>query len=255
MSRKPPEWFILSEELTSSVMERIARAVSECELSIQVRSAPMLAHWFMLDSMHLANRANREGMHANSLSLTRQCLEALTVVELGICCHEQAESILMKWDDDALTAGKLRIWLEKHVWPLYGSGLWTEPWSTFMSEFAAALQPYAHYSSKLAQWQVRLLPGTPQAGANGRMTALMEMRPRAYDSQKATRITLFHAVLIYVLGRIWMVRNSGDAEFRAAIIRLGVALGKSKYLDGHATDWGQQFWAMVWSKDGRTVLE
>lgn len=225
-------------------------------MSMQVRMSPRLAHWFMLDSLLLANRANREGMHANALSLTRQCLEALTVLELGICSHKDAESILLKWDGDSLTPGRLRAWLEQNVWPHYGCGLWTEPWATFMREFAAALQPYAHYSSKLAQWQVRILPGTPlQNDPAGPTTALIEVRPRAYDAQKATRITLFHAVLTYALGRIWMSSDSTDTEFRAIITRLGAAIGKSRYLDGHATDWGQQFWAMVWSNDGSTVLE
>lgn len=251
-----PEWFLLSEEATSQVMARIAEATQACGMSIQVRSAPMLAHWFMLDSLLLANQANREGMHANALSLTRQCLESLSVIELGICGHAEAEVLLLKWDSDSLTPGKLRSWLEKNVWPQYGSGLWAEPWSTFMREFAAALQPYAHYSSKLAQWQVRLLPGVGNQGASSSsITALIELRPRAYDAQKATRITLFHSVLVYVLGRIWMASNSADSEFRALIARLGAALGKSRYLDGHSTDWGQQFWAMVWSKDGGTVLE
>ena len=210
----------------------------------------------MLDSLLLANRANREGMHANALSLTRQCLEALTVVEIGICGHEESESILLKWDKDELTPGKLRAWLERHVWPSYGSGLWSEPWATFMREFAAALQPYAHYGSKLAQWQVRLVPGvSPEESSAGATTIFIEARPRAYDAQKATRITLFHAVLTYTLGRILLERNTSDVDFRSLIARLGGALGKSRYLDGHATDWSQQFWAMLWSTDGNTVLE
>lgn len=256
MSRSTPEWFRLSEEATPLVMARIADVTRACQMTMQVRIAPMLAHWFMLDSLLLANRANREGMHANALSLTRQCLESLTVIELGICRHPEAEAVLLKWDCDALTPGRLRAWLETNVWPQYGSGLWTEPWSSFMREFAAALQPYAHYSSKLAQWQVRLLPGVAsRVDSSPSTTALIELRPRAYDAQKATRITLFHAVLAYVLGRIWMASNTADPEFRALVARLGAALGKSRYLDGHSTDWGQQFWAMVWSKDGSTVLE
>jgi len=44
---------------------------------------PMLAHWFMRDALLLANQANREGMHANALLLTRQCLEAISVIELA----------------------------------------------------------------------------------------------------------------------------------------------------------------------------
>lgn len=104
-------------------MRRIAEAVSNSTMALQVKSSPMLAHWFILDTLLLANRANRDGMHANALALIRQCLEAIGVVELGICGHSDAEAMLLKWDADSLTSGKLRSWLQEHVWPRYGSGL------------------------------------------------------------------------------------------------------------------------------------
>jgi hypothetical protein len=85
--------------------------------------------------------------------------------------------------------------------------------------------------------------------------AILEMRPRAYDAQKATRITLFHALLHYKLGRIWLTANPTDEKFAALMTDMGIALGKSRYLDGHQTNWGQQFWAMVWERGGGTILE
>jgi hypothetical protein len=221
----------------------------------QVRSAPMLAHWFVLDTLLLANQANRDGMHANALALTRQCVEAISVIELGVCGHPEAEAILLKWDSDDLTPGKLRAWLQANVWPEYGNGMWSEPWSTFMREFAGAIQPYAHYGRSLAQWQLRLNRFYDASEPNADFHAIVEMRPRAYDAQKATRITLFHALLSYVLGRIWLAVNATDREFATLITRLGAALGKSRYLDGHQTNWSQQFWAMVWERDGGTILE
>lgn len=126
----------------------------------------------------------------------------------------------------------------------------------FMRQFAAALQPYAHYGCSLAQWQLRLhgfteTPNDPEHP----WQALIEMKPRAYDPQKATRITLFHAILTFTLGRIWMAANSDGRDFAALINRLRVALGKSRYLDGHQTDWSQQFWAMVWERSCCTILE
>jgi hypothetical protein len=255
MTRPTPEWFTISEKATSQVMERIAAVVSANEMCPQVKFAPMLAHWFVLDTLLLANQANRDGMHSNALTLIRQCVEAISVIELGICGHPDAEVTLKKWDADNLNPGKLRAWLQANVWPKYGSGLWTEPWFTFMGEFAGAVQPYAHYGRSLAQWQLRLhrldAPNTPE----GDIQAIIEMKPRAYDAQKATRITLFHALLTYALGRIWMATHRDDVEFAALITRLGVALGKSRYLDGHQTDWSQQFWAMIWERGGGTILE
>jgi len=58
------------------------------------------------------------------------------------------------------------------------------------------------------------------------------------------------------MARIWIAASKRDDKpFEALIGSLGKALGESKYLDGHETDWEQQFWAMVWSGDGRTILE
>jgi len=255
MPTNPPEWFELGEAATPAAMSRIAEACKSNGMGLQVQLASSLAHWFMADSLTLANQANREGMHANALALTRQCIEAVGVIELGICGHAEAEKILLQWDRDKLSPGKLRAWLETHVWPKYGNGLWQEPWNVFMREFAAAIQPYAHYTQHLAQWQLRLHRMTEGAADDAAMTAYVEFRPRAYDPQKATRITMYHALLTYLLGRIWIAANRTDKQFASLIDRLGGALGKSRYLDGHATDWSQQFWAMLWDRSGSPTLE
>jgi hypothetical protein len=255
MNSQPPEWFTITEEANQPIMSRIASAVATNELPLQIKTAPMLAHWFMLDTLLLANQANRDGMHANALALTRQCVEAISVIELGICNHPEAKAQLIRWEADELTAGKLRAWLQTDVWPKYGSGLWTEPWPIFMREFAGAVQPYAHYTRELAQWQLLLHRMHSDSDATNDFEALVEMRPRAYDPQKATRITLFHALLSYTLGRIWVAAHQADSEFAALISRLGRALGQSRYLDGHQTNWSQQFWAMVWQRGGGTILE
>ena len=235
-------------------MSRIATSIQSRQGTLQLNSIPMFAHWFLLDSLTLANQANRDGMHANALSLTRQCVEAIGVIEVGLCGHAKADEMLLLWEADKLSPGKLRAWLEQHAWPAYGSGLWSEPWSTFMREFAGAVQPYAHYTRGLAQWQMRLVRVQDRQD-HGPIEAIMEFRPRAYDAQKATRITLFHALLSYTLGRIWSAANPSDLEFAHLIGELGQALGTSRYLDGHQTNWSQQFWALVWLRDGATNLE
>lgn len=109
-----------------------------------------MAHWFLLDSLLLANRANREGMHANALALTRQSIEAISIIELGITGHAGAAAQLNKWDKGKARPGELREWLSKNVWPSYGPGIWNEPWENFMAHLARANQPYAHYTANLA---------------------------------------------------------------------------------------------------------
>lgn len=107
MSSSTPEWFTICEDATPQVMERVGRTVTANAMVLQVKSAPMLAHWFVLDTLLLANQANREGMHANALALTRQCVEAISIIELGVCGHPDAEATLLKWDADELTHRKL----------------------------------------------------------------------------------------------------------------------------------------------------
>lgn len=248
-----PKWFNMSENVTLEIMQIIADSANDTDMPLQVKNLPMKAHWFICDSLYLANMANREGMHANALALTRQCIEAISVLEVGLCKLDDAAEILQKWDDDKLTAGGLRKWLEINVWPKYGNGLWVESWQEFMAKLAKAIQPYSHYSSKLSQWQDKLHAVKKDAESPD---LFLEIRPRAYDPQKATRITLYHAILVFALGRIAIAHSENcNTKFKASVNRLGKALGETPYLDGHQTDWEQQFWAMMFSKKGGTILE
>jgi hypothetical protein len=244
-------WFELSEKVHPLAFERIGASLNEINhFPLQVKSAPLMAFWFFLDSMRIANQANRDGMHANALIATRQCLEAISVIEVGLSTHEEAAAVLGRWDHDDETPGGLRKWLSISAWPTYGKGLWSEPWTEFMGKLAKAVQPYAHYSSQLAQWQTRLHMATTQDADVG-FQAIVEFSPRAYDAQKATRITLFHVLMAYALGRVWLATiGHNDAEFAALLEELRAALGNSRYLDGHSTNWDQQFWPFVFFKSG-----
>lgn len=93
MTAPVPEWFIIGEATTGEVMRRIANSVSNLGMAAQVRSAPMLAHWFVLDTLLLANRANRDGMHANALALTRQRVESYEGDGRAAHGHDAVEAI------------------------------------------------------------------------------------------------------------------------------------------------------------------
>ena len=256
MAERPiPEWFKLGDTATTETMKRLSIALQELKLPIQIRHLPMQAHWFILDSLALANQANRDGMHANALALTRQCVEAMSIIELGLSGSTDGIAKLKQWEQqkDNASPGNLRKWLSENRWHLYGTGLWSEPWNDFMAMFAKAIQPYAHYTAQLAQWQARLIGGKEPREAE---TFIVQFAPRAYDPQKATRITLFHALLTFALAKAWIASSTNpDSKFVALTNRFRLALGRSKYLDGHQTNWDQQFWAMVWSKGGKTILE
>lgn len=250
MERLTPLWFELSEKTTNLVMKKVAGALENPPFPLQVKMLPAQAHWFLLDSLLLANQANREGMHANALAITRQCIEAISVVELGLCGTPEAIKTLHRWEKDELTAGELRKWLESNLWAKHGRGLWSESWPVFMGNLARAIQPFAHYSSKLSQWQSHIIGQAERTEGDSRKL-IMRFAPRAYDPQKATRITLFHSLITFVLGRIYMTHAPNvDQSFNAAVTQLGSALGQSDYLDGNETDWFKQFWAIVIFSDG-----
>lgn len=254
--RTPPDWFIAAEEANLEIFRRIASATGDVKLPVSVSLLPGQAFWFLANSMQLANRANRQGMHANALSITRQCLEAISIVELGLAKTAEASNLLERWHDDKINAGQLRKWLESHLWNAYGPGLWSESWADFMGKLCQAVQPYAHYSPKLSQWQSRLHEVRDKSHESGSITAIVECGPKTYDPQKATRITLFHALISFALARIWIANNrAADPAFETLIERLRVALGKSRYLDGDHTKWDEQFWAMLWFKDGNHCPE
>lgn len=252
MSRRSvPDWFPLADEIFDPLHQRLAETIQNHDLPIDLSLAPQEAWYFFLHSMQIAYDANKAGIHANALAQTRYCVEALSVIELGVSRATSRETILRKWLAGDLTPGNLRKKMAQEIWTSYGTGIWQETWEEFMGNLARAVQPYAHYTPPLAQWQSRLHGFDPKTS-----TAIIQSGPIVYDPQKATRITLYHAIMNYALCRIWLARfPDPDPEFGDLVGRFGEALGRSKYLEGHTTDWAQQFWAMTFKKDGTTILE
>src|SRR5215471_19764373 len=104
-------WFALSDEVTPLTLERLAESLERQRLSLQVRTSPLQAFWFLGNSLYLASEANKQGMHANSLSITRQCIEAISVIELGPSRVPGAEQLLLRWEADKELPGSIRKWL------------------------------------------------------------------------------------------------------------------------------------------------
>jgi hypothetical protein len=217
----------------------VGMAVATCrshELSTpDLQSLGELAVCHHAGCLEASGYANKRGKHSAALCLIRQSVEAISIAEVSLQETRFAEPLLLAWKDGKRSHGELRKALEQSIWPRYGAGLWSEPWSDFYANLARAVQPYAHYTPELQGWQFST------ASYNGGTSFVASYGLETYDALLASRITLLHMLLTWMLGRILLVHGTNaDVEARRQdIVRLGKALASSKLLfrDG---DWGSQ---------------
>jgi len=248
-----PEWLQKSDELFQPVWKALWSSIQNNELSLQLNPLPIEALRFIVYSLGYSDDANRNGRHAICMAMLRQSVEAISVVELGLTRHASREKQLQLWQDRKCSPGALRGWLEKNTWKTYGPGIWNESWAQFMGHFAKSVQPYAHFSPDLILWQEAFFGFSPGRGG---WQGMAMTGNDCYDPQKASRITLFHSILFYVLARL-LVENSSGArqDLKNDVASFGDALGRSEYLFGNRTNWEHAFLGMMWRKDGSTLFE
>jgi hypothetical protein len=152
------------------------------------------------------------------MCLVRPSLEALTVAEIGLQKPAFAEPMLGAWKTGKKSHGELRNALEREIWPSYGTGLWDEPWAKFYGNLARAVQPYAYYTEELQGWQFVTVSVEHDSYTAIEMTGL-----ETYDLLKATRITFFHMLLTWMLGRILVTdgRSRDVLQRREKLFGLG----------------------------------
>lgn len=169
------------------------------------------------------------------------------LIGIGLQPPEFAEPLLAAWKQGKKSHGELRQALQRDVWPTYGPGLWDETWDQFYGNLARAVQPYAHYTPELQGWQFVTL------AYDGDREAIVMHGLETYDSLQATRITLLHMLLTWMLGRILLAhgKNPDVLALREAICRLGDALGSSKLLFQRG-DWGAQLAPHMLFRPGRS---
>lgn len=196
------------------------------------------------DCLETSIEVNEGGRHSVAICLTRQCLEALTIVDVGLRDESYATPLLLEWSEGKKTAGDLRKSLEQNAWPSYGTGLWDETWAEFFGNLAQAVHPYAHYSPQLQGWQwATLIPR--ETGS------VVVIGLGTYDELKAARITLLHALLVWTAGRILLAHGENDlvTQNRAQIGELGDAITSSGLLF-QRQNWGVQLIPYMMFKPG-----
>jgi hypothetical protein len=245
---KHPKWLQITDELLVGLL-RTVHSTLESNPSVKdhhLTVIPQLAVFHLSACLHSSMDANENGLHSAAVCLVRQCVEALTVIELGMQPPAFKDCLLQEWDNGKHSHGELRRLLEDHVWPTYGKGLWGEPWAEFFGNFARAVQPYAHYTPQLMNWQMAV----DWHNSSGQM--LVRVGPTAYDPIKASRITLLHSLTTWVLARTLLENSSpGDhPEMRRVVEELGLALGRSKLLF-KSKDWAAEIAPHVLFREGR----
>jgi len=238
-----PEWVRLGDAILGPLLADTSQALASFSgADYHITQVPRLALHHLAHCLQTSIDTNRDGCHGVALSLLRQAVEALTIVELGLVGTDVAYRLLEGWDSGKLTHGNLRCALEKSVWPKYGNGLWDEPWSEFFTRLAKAVQPYAHCSPELIQWNLAVLA----MGSSGNLIT----GAGVYDPTKASRLTLFHALVTWALGKILFANRASCPSMvhGSDVTRLGIALsGCSLLMKGQ--DWSVQLWPHLFFKE------
>jgi len=246
-----PKWLALGEELTwIAVREALVTTDHLNLLNLQVKPIPYMSVCHLNACFSLSIDSNKKGWHSAAICLLRQCVETLTIIEIGLQNAKYAEPLLLAWAEGRKSHGELRKSLEEDVWPSYGTGLWDEPWSKYFGNLARAVQPYAHYSPEVQGWQwVNVM----QLGEN---SFLMGIGPQTYDDLKASRITLLHMLVGWTLARILLESNRSDPinQSKHRIVELGNALAQSKLLF-KGEDWATQLIPHMWFRQGHSYRD
>jgi hypothetical protein len=243
-SAHPPSWFQIGEPLLWPTMHAALKKLSERRTgNMHLDLMPECAAIHLIHCLDTSMDTNRRGRHSVAIGLVRQCVEALTLVEIGLQEQEYRNSLLEGWSNETKSQGEIRKALERDVWGRYGRGLWTETWAEFFGEFARAVQPYAHYTQLLQGWQFASPPGQQLTrSADGNYLFLAQIGLNTYDGLKGTRITLLHCLLAWTLARILLANDSDNTVDPNVIEELGTAIGKSELLGGGTLKWHQEFW-------------
>jgi len=247
--QQPPEWFCKGEPLIWEIPRLVYEVIkTDSVLSANDRNAVECALIHFIHCLNLSIESNRKGQHAVAICLLRQCYESLAVIEVGLLKNiEHKTPLLADWLKGNKTAGALRKTLADVIWPSYGAGLWGETWAQFMSEFTKALHPYAHYSPELQSWQLALIENSAKSEPDGAILLAGNIGLETYEANKATRITLFHILSVYILGRI--ANENGHLLGKIhALNALGILISRSEQLCNGKLDWHVQFWAHEFSK-------
>jgi hypothetical protein len=238
-----PEWFRLGEPLMWTFPEFAIRAVDRLD-DTNLRVSSMCAGYHLIDCLNASIRLNEKGRHSVAISVFRQCIEAITVLEFGLIDEARGAELFTKWKKGE-RQGSLRNELEENVWSTYGPGIWEESWSEYFASFAKAVQDYSHYGYELQAWQMIVEnKGRMQQLPSGMLKAHLRPNIGSYDASKATRITLLHVLTSWTVGRILRANSHLNRKQQDQLDELHEALAESTLAEFAKRDWAHHFYAL-----------
>lgn len=245
-----PRWLEICQENLIPLLEHTSASLSERnDLAADVLIAPLLASFHLHQCVLSSVDANEKGRHSVALALLRQCVEALTIVEVGLQPHEFAADVLLSWVEDRITQGQIRKRLETERWPQYGHGLWQESWAEYFGNLARAIQPYAHYSRALMGWQfsvpATILAPRPDEGA----IVYAHVSPNTKDLLRGARVSLFITLVGWTVARLLEENGIRCPMHGEKLKEWGESLGASDLLDGATSAWADVFLPHMWFFD------
>lgn len=244
MKRPVDRWQSVPASWGEVVNTAVARVLNERRqlLAEEVRFIPMLASAHFAACRATALEANRAGFHAVALALARQSMESLTVIEVGMLDRSTANDLLAGWQSEKLTQGAPRKRLADLSWRQMPSTPWGISWLDHMTSLAGVLQPYAHYSPGLLQWNLALVE-QPRDGQ-----AIAAIGHGAFDPDKAERLALLLSVFLWNV--LVMLSHYGELDADAVSVHaeLELELGRTQWLDA-GEGWRDQLIPHVWFRE------
>jgi hypothetical protein len=231
-----PKWKKIASDIGGRVLSLTAREIEQKESSdLNVSVIPQLAVFHLEACLNASIEANARFQTSVAICLLRQCVEALTVIDLGLQTPRYRDPLLNDWHDGKTTTGSLRKELEVNVWTRYGSGLWDEPWKDYFANLAKAVHPYAHYSPELMGWQMSIM------AFDGRNRFLVATGPQQFEAVKASRLALLQSLIIWTLARLLLANSTSPevAKLSKQVDLLKTAIGSSKLLF-KSKDWSDE---------------
>lgn len=174
---------------------------------LQLRYVPLYAGKHCLQSVRLSRLGNEGGAHAVAVGLLRDAVEALSVVALAISADDEKVRLLQEWNEDRLSAGEVRKYLEAKVWPnVTITGLWGEPWTKFWADLAGAVQPYAHFTPLRMRWHQHA------EIIDGKWYFWVNHPSGDFELYRGARIGAFQLTVFWAFAEIVCAFNAGPEE-------------------------------------------